>query len=168
MEKPKKSTKPRKPIDKGQLIELYVNQRLTYREVAKILQMSEATVLRHLHFNEIPVRRSVDVRRGRKLSPEHRAKVVQTLKTGTGSDNGNWKGGRSVSSGRRKDGFYTLILVDGKYIKEHRHVMQQHLGRKLERHEHVHHLNGVKTDNRVENLVVLTISEHGRVHGKKK
>lgn len=58
---------------------------------------------------------------------------------------------------------YKSIMVDGKQIREHRHIMQQHLGRKLSRDEHVHHLNGDSLDNRLENLVVLTNSDHQRL-----
>jgi hypothetical protein len=42
--------------------------------------------------------------------------------------------------------------------------MEQMLGRKLARHEHVHHLNGDKTDNRIENLALIPAREHHRQH----
>lgn len=52
---------------------------------------------------------------------------------------------------------------DGKYIGEHRYVMQRHLGRKLTTNEEVHHINYIKTDNRIENLQVMSKSEHSRL-----
>lgn len=74
----------------------------------------------------------------------------------------SWRGGK------RKDprGYVLIYSPDhphpegGRYVREHRLVMERSLGRYLETFEYVHHKNGVKNDNRLENLQLVNTHNH--------
>lgn len=66
-----------------------------------------------------------------------------------------------------KKHLYAEKRVDGKNRLVHRVVVENYLGRKLERFEHVHHVNGDTLDNRIENLQIVTALEHVWIHRKK-
>jgi HNH endonuclease len=62
--------------------------------------------------------------------------------------------GRVIGPGWLDKKGYKIISVNGKSKRQHRHIMEQHLGRSLYENETVHHKNGVRTDNRIENLEI--------------
>jgi len=76
-----------------------------------------------------------------------------------------WKGGRTDSNG------YTAILDRSHprahrsgYVYEHILVMEEYLGRYIDRKEVIHHINGIKKDNRIVNLWKCNSSTHRIAH----
>lgn len=59
---------------------------------------------------------------------------------------------------------YRCHKINGREVKEHRLFMERHLGRKLEPWEHVHHKDGDKLNNAINNLEVIDGAEHIRIH----
>jgi hypothetical protein len=51
---------------------------------------------------------------------------------------------------------YTYKTLNGKKNRLHRHIMEEHLGRRLESHEYVYHVDGDSSNNDIGNLIVIT------------
>jgi hypothetical protein len=84
-----------------------------------------------------------------------------------GEDNPNWRGGKTKHS---RGYIYTTApdhpRAHNGYVLEHILVAEKKLGRYLKPGEIVHHRNGIKDDNRPENIQVMTIGDHNRLHAK--
>lgn len=123
------------------VIDLY-NNGFSQEKIASQFFTSQKTISRLLKFNNINC--------GVKFGENHHS----------------WKGGKHLQNGYvfvsiNKDSPYSSMAISNGYILEHRLVMAQKLNRPLEKHETVHHINGNKQDNRIENLQL----RHGK-HGK--
>ncbi len=95
-----------------------------------------------------------------------RCGLLKALADGTivrqkGEHHPNWKGGQRIT----KDGYIMVYQPEHpnaikNYILEHRLIAEQTIGRLLKKSEIVHHLNGIRTDNRPSNLAVVTPKTH--------
>ena len=85
----------------------------------------------------------------------------------SGSSHYNWKGGIT----RQGDGYmlqlvesdspyWSMVKTRSKQVLQHRLVMAEYLRRPLKDNEIVHHLNGIRDDNRIENLALSTLKTH--------
>lgn len=86
-------------------------------------------------------------------------------KNNVGSNNPNFTGGKYVDD----KGYVRVLRPDHPknikgYVYEHRLVMEAYLGRFLMPWETVHHINEIKTDNRVENFFLCGYREHSALH----
>lgn len=111
---------------------------------------------------------------GRKHSDEWKKKIGESNKGHICSEETR----RKISISNLKDGRilnkagYALVhkpehpnVIYGNYVYEHRIIMEEMLGRYLELEERVHHINGIKNDNRKENLMLFkNTGEHTKYH----
>lgn len=104
------------------------------------------------------------------------AHTLTTTGTGTrflkGLKPWNAQGFRYTNS-RKGGGIYKLLHIPNHpmasktgYVREHRFIIEQKIGRYLHKEEVVHHINGDTLDNRVENLELMNHQEHRRLHLK--
>lgn len=131
---------------KEQLEQLYLKDEMTCPDIAKHLELKPSYIFYLVKKYGIPTR--------------DRSSAVKNRKRG--KDSPSYKGGTVNKSG------YRLINHDGKQRLEHRVVMEQVMGRKLNLNESVHHINGNKLDNRPENLEIIDPVSHSKLHAKER
>lgn len=141
-------------IAKEFLEEKYIQEGLSLSDIEKQFGFRRSTVYRNLVNYNIP-------RRG---FGGHINQINGTKKALTGKP--SWNKGKGKRYIYNEKGYKLVLrlnhpMANSKgYILEHRLVMSEYLGRELSRKELVHHVNGIKDDNRIENLSLLTPTTH--------
>jgi hypothetical protein len=103
------------------------------------------------------------------MIPWNKGKKLPKL---SGKNSSSWNGGKFT----RKDGYVEIYSPQHprvltrkakmirQYVMEHILLAESKLGRFLHDNEVVHHLNGIRNDNRIENIVVMTRAKHAKEH----
>lgn len=99
--------------------------------------------------------------KGHPVTVKTREKIAAKLKQHYhGPGHPHWKGGESDDG----SGHIRVWIAPRKYRLRGRLIIEKKLGRRLTRNEVVHHINGNKADDRIENLAVLSRSYHQALH----
>ena len=151
-------------IDCSDIEDLYLRKSFSSTQIGQLKGCSGMAIVYYLRRHQIPIRSP-----GESHRLAYRAGLLLSTK---GIRHGNWKGGRKKHSGGyisvkiHPDDFFYQMATKTEYVMEHRLVMAKSLGRCLQPWEEVHHKNGIKNDNRLENLELTTKGSHSRDHAR--
>lgn len=164
---------------KEELISLYQKE-YTIRDISKLLCMSTGKVYKYFKLYGIPTRKQgLSTARALKSFKHKRSiknwsrkgiKCSEDTKEKISIKNNKGIGCKNISS----TGYIRIHFPDHPksdkfgYVFEHDLIMECAIGRWLQPDEVVHHKNGIKTDNRLKNLELLSRSDHMRLHRKER
>lgn len=158
-------------LNKVQLVDMYVKDKMSIPDIASMTSMGRSTVRYHLLKQGVKLRSTAEslalVKHKLSAASKGRTKIVSP------------EARRKISDARKKycalnargydihNGYKRVTMGANCGRPQHVVLMEQYLGRRLKKSEVVHHINGCKDDNRLENLKVMTRAEHSRLHAIK-
>lgn len=169
-----------KIVDESVLYQLYVVDAKPMHEVAREMNLAVGTIYNKLKKFGIPTREAHQGMKGKKTSDETKLKLSIAL---TGRKMSKETVEKMAEAHRLKGAGHTKKRHDGYvqvyypkhhrsnksgYVMEHILIMEEHIGRHLNPDEVVHHINFVRNDNRIENLKIMTKTEHMSFHSSER
>ena len=123
-------------FDYQTVYDMYINQHKSTRDIAEFYNCEHCTVNTYMKNNGIPIRDAHD-------PICYESRLIPKPYVSYGIDTGG----------------YISVSVNGERTREHRYVMEQHLGRPLKSDEYVHHIDFNKTNNDINNLFLFPNNE---------
>lgn len=167
-----------KAIPEKNVMEALYKKEYSIQDISKILNMSVGKIYKYMKIYNITTRKELSNKakiqiskantgrpsgnKGKKMSEETKNKISRIRKEKYGVGIGHKK--------KRKDGYISVYFPSHPksnkegYIMEHDLIMECYIGRWLKDDEIVHHINHNRSDNRIENLKLMTFKEHARMH----
>ena len=159
------------------IVRLYVADRMSTSEIGTKYGLSGTHVGRILKANKVKIRDSKENKKLSQNRPDVKEKIRKSstgrrlsdaaknkLRELVGPKNKKWKGGITTSS----QGYcvFTNSRENGPYAGKSVHiaVAERKYGRPLKNGEHVHHVDKSKTNNDPDNLVIMTATDHAKLH----
>jgi len=149
-------------LDEKELRRLYLEKKLSYPKIAEKMNTTARIVQKNIVRYKIPKWTRAESSKQSWV----RDRKPRDYSEYRGENHHLWKGGRRI----HERGYVMVYRPDhprsysNGYIMEHRIVMEQHLGRLLNDEEVVHHKNGNKEDNRIENLILFATTADHTIH----
>lgn len=170
----------------SELKKLYCDDGMRMRDIANMFGCSVSAVCQRLQRMGVKARKSFDYpttdklreawvsigkrSKGRVVSEEQRAKQSEKMKGRRARSDYEFGGHEK----KRPDGYIKVYVPDHPnctsdgYVMKHILVMERAIGRYIREGECVHHINHKRDDNRIENLQLMSLSDHTAMHNKER
>jgi len=149
----------RPDITKEKLESVYIIQRKSVRQLSQLFSCNHRTILRKLKKYNIPIR--------------HGSEAIRTQweniseKRQNNLDNYKKRFNTQPTRNIGKRGYWLIYVPGRRWIKEHHYIWEKNHG-PLPEGQVIHHINFDRLDNRIENMRLMTQSEHMKLHQAKR
>lgn len=156
-----------KNVDDLKISQMYLDESLSIPDISLITGICRSTIRLHLIKSGVKLR---NVSEALNLHPEKlgrkgvRREFTDEWKKNMSESRKKYCEKNSKGKSLKPSGYYEITRGENKGRGLHVIIVEKMIGRPLKKDEVVHHENGIKSDNRPENLKLMTRSEHSKLH----